>query len=90
MWANRGTIYYQCSFRNEIIEEDYTSAPNTAPEQGGPLKFRVKIPDYVIAWDENGKAVTWYKMVTIQGVDGKGTVVHRRYRDFFNVNGSIK
>eukprot|EP01138_Halocafeteria_seosinensis_P001997 gb/GECG01002045.1/.p1 GENE.gb/GECG01002045.1/~~gb/GECG01002045.1/.p1 ORF type:complete len:372 (+),score=44.28 gb/GECG01002045.1/:1-1116(+) len=89
MWAAKGSVYYQCTFRNEVVPEDFLTAPEKVEEPGGERGYKSRVPEYVAGWDENGQAVTWYKLVTMQS-DGKGTVVHRRFRDFFNVNGSIK
>ena len=77
---------YKCYIAGNIIEEvTERVAVNQDP------KFTVEIIEYMATPDElSEQYIVWYVVHTVRLHDGASTIVHRRFKDFAELNSSVK
>lgn len=76
---------YTCKVGNEEIAEATQQVPNYQED-----KFSCHISSTETTPDDAGNMVVWYVVVTTRLPTGEQTLVHRRFRDFFQVLELVK
>ena len=71
------------------VGEDNQSAGGTAVDDlAARLLVRVAAPEGGVS--EAGEPVVYYEVTCMREADGRGTKVHRRFRDFFALNDAVR
>lgn len=77
---------YTCNFDGVGIKEDNERIDRSAEVD----KLDVRVTSATVGIDETGKRVVYYVVTTKRPSDGRVNAVHRRYRDFFNMNDAVR
>ena len=70
------------------VQEDNAAAVGGAADLASKLQLRVETPEGGVT--ETGEPVVYYEVVCVREADGRGTRVHRRFRDFFALNDAVR
>ena len=79
------TFAYKCFIDGELMPE----VTSKVSQYDKPV-FSVTMHGTVTTPDRSGEKLTWYIIKTTRLEDGVSTVVHRRFRDFAELNSQIK
>ena len=104
-WAGRvvveragGEMRYECLVRAPGEAAEMAVAEENSPGGGGSAgsaadlaaKLRVNVAAPEGGVSEGGEPVVYYEVSCMREADGRGTKVHRRFRDFFALNDAVR